>query len=120
MSHTPGPWTLDKCYNAHYRDAKEGTYERYQTSFTVRAQAKQDFVADIILDSDREMANANANLIAAAPELLEACKELIAVQTQFDKYTGCGMPGNDYYSNEFMRAVKLARAAIAKAEGRTA
>jgi hypothetical protein len=47
---------------------------------------------------------ANALLIAAAPELLDALKGLLAIS---DRYTGVGL-----------REVDAARTAIAKAEGR--
>lgn len=49
----------------------------------------------------------NARLIAAAPELLAACKALIA----HDKNGRFGEP-------DFPAAINMARAAVAKAEGR--
>ena len=50
-------------------------------------------------------AEANARLIAAAPELLEACKEMVAAE---------GADGAT--SLRFLQACNSARAAIAKAE----
>lgn len=55
---------------------------------------------------DLDEAEANARLIAAAPDLLEALKELVAYATD-----GLGSLSDDW------NVVKDARAAIAKAEG---
>lgn len=52
----------------------------------------------------------NARLIAAAPDLLEAVKQMIGV---YDDY-GAGF----YNQDEFVEGVDKARAAIAKAEGK--
>jgi hypothetical protein len=54
-----------------------------------------------------ETAIANARLIAAAPELLEACKEFVRVME--DQRTTASMPAT----------VKMAKAAIQKAEAQS-
>jgi len=63
-------------------------------------------LAQIIDTGSNGENNANAALIAAAPELYEACRELLLASE---------MP---YGSSEYPDAVDKARAAIAKAEGR--
>lgn len=81
--HTPGPWKVDSHGEAVL--GRDGT-----------------MVADCCIMSSRRqtpMCRANATLIAAAPDLLEACKNMLWHE---DKYA----------------ARKQAEAAIAKAEGR--
>lgn len=56
------------------------------------------------IDSKSE---ANANLIATAPELLSALKEMMAV-----------FQDHEQYDEESAEVVSIARAAIAKAEGK--
>lgn len=56
---------------------------------------------------------ANAHLIAAAPELLEALRSLLAYTDMLDE--GCAVSGNPVAEDP---AQSAARAAIAKAEGR--
>lgn len=86
--HTPGPW------------AKHGG--------VIRSLGMNDRkVADVrVLDDEGQ---ANANLIAAAPDLLEAIK---AARDLWGDYLP---PGN----SNAMKAMKLVNAAIAKAEGQS-
>ena len=66
-------------------------------------------VATTVNQGDMEQEKSNARLIAAAPELLEACRELIDA-----------IPSADYSSYQIRKldeATTLACAAIAKAEG---
>ena len=58
MKHTPGPWTVDK----YYRHDKE--------IFILEPSVSVNYD-----DVDHEEQEANARLIAAAPELLEVLKE---------------------------------------------
>lgn len=55
--------------------------------------------------------NANARLIAAAPELLEACKWMLDWIEEYKSYISDGPIGDN-------EAYTKAQAAIAKAEGR--
>ena len=86
--HTPGPWSVSPYMNITSRN---GTV------------AKTEQMPDND-DSERE---ANANLIAAAPDLLSALRFLLAdyIAIQGDKLTGSSVP------------IDMAQAAIAKAEG---
>ena len=81
-NHTPGPWKHDE---------KWGLIKYGKTEICA-------------LHSGNE---ANANLIASAPDLLEALRFLLAdyIAIQGDKLTGSSVP------------IEMAQAAIAKAEG---
>ena len=91
--HTPGPWTLD------------GDGFVY---------GEGNIVADphSSLNIDHDELDANARLIACAPELLEALKgifkECQMIHTQWGE--GCN-------AKEAKLAIKTAKAVIAKAEG---
>lgn len=68
------------------------------------------FVADLVECESRDETNANASLIAAAPDLLEALRRMIAVGQEFYDMEA-GEEGGD--------AIALAEAVIAKAEGKS-
>jgi len=94
MKHTPGPWKASSEY--------------------LRGRNRHSIIGNglMICDTwDMEKQGeelANAHLIAAAPDLLEACKEFI----------------NEWHSNnanfarEEPKSLKMMRQAISKAEGR--
>lgn len=87
--HTPGPWD----------DAS-----KYPEIPTVRIFAKAHYIASVgNSDDSREQTEANARLIASAPELLAACKEFV-------RKCDCG-------EAESTRSYAQMKAAIAKAEG---
>lgn len=92
--HTPGPWKID-----------------YADTITVREEAKNGRICSLYMlmpgnygrRSPREV-EANARLIAAAPDLLDACKEFVRkVESGEARST---------------RSYQQMKAAIAKAEGR--
>lgn len=86
--HTPGPWEV--------------------SGSEIRSQSEQIIIAGTyyVGTARRGQVEANARLIAAAPDLLTSLKALLP-EGWGDDDTMDHMPG-----------VKLARAAIAKAEGR--
>ena len=92
--HTPGPWTADVV--------------RFN-SYTLRIiKAGTDWIAHVhtqSTESDIPRDVSNARLIAAAPDLLEACQTL---STLLD---------TDDWIYQVDRAVKQAQAAIAKVRG---
>lgn len=98
ISHTPGPWMVNK------DNDQIGDVWAVNPNIPV-AQAQ---MIGSLRFPDHKQREANTHLIAAAPELLAACKALIA-NTQH------GDPGHIDYS----QAVPMARKAIAKAEKRT-
>ena len=97
--HTPGPWMMikypgDKCYTIRTREA-------------YRAESGEGPIGHIPIAeicTDGQPDEANARLIAAAPELLAALENMSAVP--------------DCYGPEATAALRHARAAIAKATGK--
>lgn len=106
MKHTKGPWEVTaNC------DVRQTNAHRHDMS-----------VAQVFGVKTNAETQANARLIAAAPALYEACKMLMGS-------IGCGGNGGEHNANCHMRfstyppadctcGVRLAKAAIAKAEGK--
>jgi hypothetical protein len=88
--HTPGPWGVEK-------------YE--PSCLTMGGQALGHVAPDTASSEEREV---NARLIAAAPELLEALKSLLA------HHRVQSLPSTDTLTPR----IEAARAAIARAEGK--
>lgn len=91
--HTPGPWSVEKCVANHLHPY----YEQGTIIQTVDSEVADECIATIEV-SERD--EANAYLIAAAPELLEALEGLVE-----------NIPHHDSVSWD------KAHAAIAKAKG---
>ena len=93
--HTPGPWTVDEFYEpgGFYKIRSESEVVCHTHSFAPRG-------------CDDE-ATGNANLIAASPDLLEACRGILAMHEGPPNAVG-----------NWDIAFDEIRAAIAKAEGR--
>lgn len=92
MTHTPGPWKWDGDYRglASANGQEVLHWEPYEGMWLHHRELNRDD---------------DANLIAAAPELLEALEELSRVYANGD------------FESEFKPALKRAEAAIAKARG---
>ena len=88
MPHTPGPWKMDR--DRAILGQGHGT------------RGLHGAIADVYSWVGTEEADANARLIAAAPELLEALKAL-----------------SDGTTANWTAKLNAARAAIAKAQGRS-
>ena len=110
--HTPGPW-----YTRHGQISSE-TSPHGCTIANCNATAKGI--------SDEEV-EANARLIAAAPELLQACCELVSAYDRLMETNGSKhymdashtfTAANWLNGNGNNAAIQVARAAIAKVEGR--
>jgi hypothetical protein len=98
--HTPGPWKPH-----HIKEHFSGTPELFQIHWSDDGEC----VSEIVHGA------ANAHLISAAPELLEALK---LVATAFYSNADLVTKSNDFgYSIEQVEAIESARAAIAKATG---
>lgn len=110
-AHTPGPWTVGttvsgRNYNANIIYAPTADPKTASGIASVNGIPMHRGVHEI----ENCTSLANARLIAAAPELLEACKALDAAfcdgfDTQAQRHAG-------------RMALIAARAAIAKAEGK--
>ena len=94
MKHTPGPWHVDG----------RPRHEALEIHSESRRIARSLYEGG----SEDNEANANAHLIAAAPELLEALKELCDMVD--------GLFSIDYHAYDSF-TTQPARAVIAKAEG---
>lgn len=104
--HTRGPWKLiDEPRNKHYRNADRYGYENVMQHCRYIAGPDHDshFVADVITERGAK-GEANARLIAAAPDLLEALKQCAAV-----------VAGDTMHKQGLIDALTIARAAISKA-----
>lgn len=101
MSHTPGPW---ECAQAGiYADGK-----RVLVEYFVRVPESDIALASEIIDPDGEPSEDNARLMAAAPDLLEACE---ARKAQLKKI------GLDRLNDAGLAEYATLYAAIAKARG---
>lgn len=104
MAHTPGPWaTVDAEWMISQRS---GMGYRY---FPVRASGQTWDIANVFADEDDPEMLANARLIAAAPELLSALREVA---------DGCERRLRKGKDQGDLDTLRVCRIAIDKAEGR--
>ena len=102
--HTPGPWTLTLEQHDTLGDAPRWFVRGCEIGLTQHR----------VVDLD-ERDDANARLIAAAPELLDALKELRLASLAYGEASDADM---DAAFARLLQARNLAFLAIAKAEGR--
>lgn len=102
--HTAGPWAIEEC---------RGDFEVYPVKGGPPKLGRWAEVATVSGNYEAEDA-ANARLIAAAPDLLEALKAAKEVVDVAEGMTSCRSDDDFIWS-----AQKLINAAIAKAEGRS-
>ncbi len=95
---TPGPWTIDYDYG-------DGI-----AAIRGPGHIEEDDIVCVVGPVDEW--KANAHLISAAPDSLEACKALLYSINRVARFT----TREDY--EQAVEACKLANAAVAKAEGR--
>lgn len=109
--HTPGPWTLgeaehgDLGYTGHGIYAARPGGEPWETVWLGQAHG-------VHVRVPLEYVEANARLLAAAPDMLQALCELVA---EADEH-----PGWEGHPHAHTVGFEMARAAIAKATGDTA
>lgn len=104
---TAGPWRINRAIGGHYRDGKLLSWH-----ITADPSGSVDPICERTFGTDRSDAedSANARLIAAAPELYEALRNLLG---EYIKGADSGDWGNwDAYQQP---EVIAARAALAKA-----
>ena len=97
--HTPGPWHLGSLPPPRWRFICDDSGD------TIASVAEWDGDGDLIQEFT-DNAEANAWLIAAAPDLLKICRNIL----HWDKFADHGLP------HDLERDLE---AAIAKAEGRS-
>jgi len=106
--HTPGPWKVEWPFEG-------GALITADDGHGELAQVKTRYSKT----NNLEEAEANARLIAAAPDLLEAICDLELRMTQAALASGIGPRKNhtDFLLGELGRMKDVARAAIARAKG---
>jgi hypothetical protein len=107
LKHTPGPWSQEYPNLVVSTVVDENDSDRTGMSLVV-ATIRQGL---LVVEQDRTgCTGGNLSLIAAAPELLSACKlfELLSHKTLHETV----------WFDEFAHCVSVASAAIVKAEGR--
>ena len=103
MGHTPGPWSARQAYE--HGEPVEWVVE-----------AGREVICGLKYgDPDKE--EADARLIAAAPEMLAALKRLSAKAAEFQQWAQ-NFDETDTTDQHLTESLALAQAAIAKAEGR--
>ncbi len=106
--HTPGPWTW---LNEPYDDGKP--------YITIEAGDGLHGGNDCGFWFQGIMSEANARLIASAPELLAALEAMIEPWSEHDAARLSGLAGYGALDEQHRTAILNARAAIAKAKGET-
>jgi len=131
MKHTPGPWAVMRRFRDYIvpasdaekklggaSDPKVEAADFAKTIAKVEGTIYTDFHMSRVIAGDEQ--DANAHLIAAAPDLLVALRRLGEIAWQSEPY----IYDENTEEEEAIRrrlnvAIKLAQEAIAKAEGRT-
>ena len=103
--HTPGPW----------RTKREG-FSTVYVEARIDGGLIQEVAACGPTEAGLEQQEANARLIAAAPDLLEALQEMVAGDAEaIEEAQALGVP----FSENTLAAFRQAHAAIARATGET-
>ncbi len=105
--HTPGPWHFDD------RQAGMGDCGSVEALTADRKMVTREVCTVLFDDDDPSEDAANARLIAAAPDLKQACE---AIQAALSKY-GAQLSDLFGHDEQFNDAVEAVDAAIAKARG---
>lgn len=98
MKHTVGPWIAKR---------------QHHKAYTIKARGE---VITDVFDGSVAISEANARLIAAAPELLQAVIDFLPMVKDLED---CGPPNEGWQSDELMKAIENARQALSKATGAT-
>jgi len=113
--HTPGPWHVNEggVVVSGERNAVAIPCSGKGTYLENAEDEGIDVPRGTSSSVGRVMQEANARLIAAAPELLHACEELLRAMLSAD----AGTETATYITTTIDHAMRFARAAIAKAKG---
>ena len=110
MSHTPGPW---RAISSGSWDGVDCWFIQCQKKDTRRNENYWASIADVHGPQRDVITGANAHLIAASPTMYEALKKVVAelswLVEQIDARPSGGV----------MQAFEAAKAALAKAEGKS-
>ena len=103
MSHTPGPWKINRGFGAP------------------EIHSKQRRIAKVLYhmgSEDTEVDN-NSHLIKAAPNLLSACESALESIEIAKFHLIGGTPARGVFDGSFMGVERELRTAIARAKGKT-
>lgn len=89
-NHTPGPWYFNDDFNEHQVFSDQGAY---------------NLIADVV--SRGEDTEANARLIAAAPDLLIACEQMIAIFKAMEEQDARITNGHEWEGQSLKRALAI-------------
>ena len=120
--HTPGPWVIGEETYFHAVRSDGGKTTRSTPLLPIK-EAGDDFPREVALvwhnlkgqGESAAIDIANARLIAAAPELLAACRDALAATAAITE----GWPEQRGIIETLDQYMATVRAAIAKAEGRS-
>jgi hypothetical protein len=113
--HTPGPWTT---YGLNEYDCP-GVESKSSESISIVVFGNSLDENAGVLGRTVEEAKANARLIAAAPELLEALENIIDDLTEEYQLRAQSYTDGEPLTGALRSALDRARTAIAKAEGKS-
>lgn len=109
--HTPGPWV---------KALTGQVMHSYSQPIAIAQQSAANMVAGVFDDvsGGRDVADANARLIAAAPDLLAALEKMVAVHDEPCRFDHNGYCQSHYLDHQVDGClVQIARDAIKKARG---
>lgn len=104
-THTPGPWTISTSPPVDYALTIHGASLKQSGGFPV--------VADILERTTDGTHEANARLIAAAPDLLEALQDMLSIYGVREEH----LVGGSFITRTEVETCNEARAAVFKATG---
>lgn len=107
QTHSPGPWSVGSVWGNGVTRFVNGPDQVRPGEFDIVAEARGHNVDE---------RDANAKLIASAPDLLEACLKIITWDEQ-DLPDDDNLDAFDWEANRLTEAVEAVRAAILKATG---
>jgi len=112
MKHTPGPWVANAGHDSYLREtSSDDPIHAYHVS----ESSEVGYTVAIVLGDVPELdCAANARLIAAAPELLEALKK-----ARYDLWLALGGDDDSDNAARAIKSISYIDAAIAKAEGKS-
>jgi len=118
MTHTPGPWSIGE-YRTGISDSWREGESLYERAIYSADQTKLAVCEQWIGDKESAEAEANAALIAAAPQLLAALEATIKPLVRLGDFIGNEDNGGASGLGHFDRCAIIlqARAAIAQAKG---